>query len=111
MPPWITDAVLVALVTGVLGIVGGRMSSAGSVRSAAIAAAERERELVVAPYRELAERVTALEREAEQLRRRLDLMLRRESLWQAGWDKLRREWPEVRQRPDPPPYPVEEERD
>lgn len=107
MPSWITDAVVVALITGLLGVIGGRISSSGAVRAAAVEAAERERALVVSPYKELAERVTALEREAEELRKRLNSVLDRERQWQAGWDELRRRWPDVRQRVEPPPYPTE----
>lgn len=106
MPSWITDAVVVAVVTGLLGIIGGRISSSGAVRAASVQAAEHERELVAAPYRELAERVTVLEREAKELRRRLNTMLDSERRWQAGWDELRRNWPDVRMRADPPPYPT-----
>ena len=107
MPPWITDAVIVAFVTGLLGVVGGRISSSGAVRAAAVQASERERELLAAPYRELAERVTVLEREAEALRRRLNALLCREQQWQTAWEALRRDWPDVRRRVEPPPYPTE----
>ena len=107
MPPWITDAVVVALITGTLGIITGRISSSGAVRAASVQAAEHERELIAAPYKELAERVSVLEREAEKLRRRLNLMIDNERRWQAGWDALRRDWPEVRRRVTPPPYPTE----
>lgn len=106
MPAWITDAVVVAAVTGLLGVIGGRISSSGTVRVAAVQAAERERELIAAPYRELAERVTVLEREAEELRRRLNSMIASEQQWRSGWDELRRNWPDVRRRTEPPPYPV-----
>lgn len=106
MPPWITDAVVVTLITGVLGIITGRISSTASVRAASVQAAERERELIAAPYKELAARVTALEREAEELRKRLNTMIDNERRWQAGWDELRRNWPDVRQRVEPPPYPT-----
>lgn len=104
---WITDVVVAAAVTGLLGIIGGRISSSGTVRAAAVEAAQRERELIAAPYLELAERVTALERESEQLHKQLNLVLRRERQWQAGWDELRRRWPDVRTRVEPPPYPTE----
>lgn len=107
MPPLLTDAVVVALITGALGIITGRISSTASVRTAAVQAAERERELVSAPYRELAERVTALEREAKELRRRLNTMIDNERRWQDGWDELRRNWPDVRTRVEPPPYPTD----
>lgn len=107
MPPLLTDAVLVALITGALGVITGRISSSGVVRAAAVQAAERERELVAAPYRELAERVTVLEREAGELRRQLNSVLDRERKWQVCWDELRRDWPEVRRRVEPPPYPME----
>lgn len=107
MLPWVTDAVVVATVTGLLGIVGGRISSTASVRAAAVQATVRERELIAAPYHELAERVTALEREAEQLHKQLNSVLSREREWQSGWDELRRNWPEVRRRVAPPPYPTE----
>lgn len=108
MPPWITDAVIVALITGVLGAVGGRISSSGAVQAAAMQAAQRERELIAAPYKELAERVSVLEREAAELRRQLNTLLGRERRWQAGWDALRRDWPDVRRRVEPPPYPIED---
>ena len=107
MPPWVTDAVSVALITGLLGVVGGRISSSGAVRAASVQAAERERELIAAPYHELAERVTVLEREATELRHQLNTLLGRERQWQDGWDALRRDWPDVRRRVNPPPYPVE----
>ena len=106
MPPWLTDAVAVALITGLLGIVAGRISSSGAVRVASVQAAEHERELIAAPYRELAERVTMLEREAEELRKRLNSMIDSERRWQAGWDELHRNWPVMRKRVDPPPYPT-----
>lgn len=107
MPPWITDVVIAAMVTGLLGIIGGRISASGAVRAAAAQSAERERELVVAPYKELAERVMALEREASELRQQLNSVLDRERQWQDGWDELRRRWPDMRQRVAPPPYPTE----
>ena len=107
MPSWLTDAVVVAVVTGLLGIVGGRISSSGVVRAAAVQAAERERELIAAPYKELAERVSELEREAKELRRRLNSVVDNERRWRAGWDTLRRDWPEMRKSVEPPPYPVQ----
>lgn len=107
MLSWITDAVIVAAVTGLLGVVGGRVSASGAVRAASVQAAEEERALVAAPYKELAERVAALEREAAELRRKLNTVLGRERRWQEGWDELRRRWPDVRQRVEPPPYPTE----
>ena len=107
MLPWITDVVIAAAVTGLLGVVGGRVSASGAVRAASVQAAEAERELIAAPYKELAERVTALEREAGELRKQLNIVLRRERLWRDGWDELRRRWPDVRQRVEPPPYPAE----
>ena len=107
MLPWITDVVVAATITGLLGIVGGRISSASAVRTATIEAAAHERELFSAPYRELADRVAVLEREAEELRKRLNLMIDSERRWQAGWDALRRDWPVVRRSVEPPPYPKE----
>lgn len=107
MPPWLTDAVAVALITGLLGIIGGRISSSGAVRVASMQAAEHERELIAAPYRELADRVTVLEREAEELRKRLNAMVDSERRWKASWDALRRNWSEVRRCVEPPPYPTE----
>lgn len=108
MLSWITDVVVAAAITGILGIVGGRMSSSGAVRAAAVEAAERERELIAAPYKELAGRVTVLEREAEELRKRLNTLLGREQQWQAGWDELRRNWLHMRRRESPPPCPVQD---
>lgn len=107
MLPWITDVVIAAAITGLLGVVGGRVSSSGAVRAASVEAAERERELIAAPYKELAERVAALEHEAAELRQQLNSVLDRERRWQEGWDELRRRWPDVRQRVEPPPYPTE----
>lgn len=106
MPSWITDAVVVAAITGLLGIIGGRISASAAVRAASVQSAERERELIAAPYKELAERVAVLEREAQELRKRLNTMIDSERRWQAGWDELRRNWPDVRQRVKPPPYPT-----
>lgn len=107
MPLWLTDAVVVAAITGLLGIIGGRISSSGAVRAASVQAAERERELIAAPYRELAERVAVLEREAKELRGRLNSMIDNERRWQEGWDELRRNWPDMRMRVEPPPYPTD----
>lgn len=107
MLSWLTDVVIAAVVTGLLGVVGGRVSASGAVRAAAVQAAEAERALVAAPYKELAERVTALEHEAAELRRQLNTVLDRERLWRAGWDELRRRWSDVRRRVEPPPYPTE----
>lgn len=107
MLPWITDVVIAAAITGLLGIIGGRVSASGAVRAASVHAAEAERKLIAAPYKELAERVTALEREAAELRKQLNTVLDRERQWQSGWDELRRRWPDVRQRVEPPPYPTE----
>lgn len=131
MPPWITDAVLVAFITGMLGLVGGRVSARGQVQAASISAAVRERELMVAPYEALAQRVEQLETEASDQRVEADVLrgqvadLRvelasvreeygrsrrewrdRDAAWQAGWDRLRDRWPECRLREDPPPYPT-----
>lgn len=107
MPSWLTDAVIVAAITGLLGIIGGRISSSGAVRAASVQAAERERELIAAPYLELAGRVSELEHEAKELRRRLNAVIDSERRWQGGWDELRRNWHDVRQRVEPPPYPTE----
>ena len=106
MPPWMTDAVLVALVTGLLGLAGGRISSRGQVQAAAVQAADHERQLMAAPYEALARRVTALETETDQLRAQLQALASREQQWQTGWDDLRRRWPQWRAREDPPPYPA-----
>ena len=107
MLSWITDVVVAATITGLLGVIGGRVSASGAVRAAAVQSAERERELIAAPYKELAERVTVLEHEAAELRRKLNTVLDRERQWQTGWDELRRSWSDVRQRVEPPPYPTE----
>lgn len=103
----ITDVVVAAAVTGLLGVIGGRVSSSGAVRVAAVQSAEREQELIAAPYKELAGRVTVLEREAKQLRKQLNSVLAREKQWQEGWDELRYNWLDVRRHVAPPPYPVE----
>ena len=106
MLSWITDVVIAAAITGVLGVIGGRVSASGAVRAAAVQSAERERELVAAPYKELAGRVAALEHEAAELRKQLNMVLDRERQWQNGWDELRRRWFDVRQSVEPPPYPM-----
>ena len=106
MPSWITDVVIAAAITGLLGIIAGRVSASGAVRAASVQAAEHERALVAAPYRQLAVRVAALEREADELRKRLNAVLDRERQWQGGWDELRRRWPDIRLRDEPPPYPT-----
>lgn len=125
MPPWITDAVLVALITGALGIIGGTVSSRGQ-------GALRERELMTAPYEALAARVAQLENEAQSQRETIDSQqteivglrvemegLRaaraadvrawaaRDACWQEAWDDLRENWPARRTAESPPPYPVE----
>lgn len=125
MLPWITDAVLVALITGTLGIVGGRVSLRGQ-------SALRKHELVTAPYEALAARVTQLENEALVQRETIDAQqteitglrvemegLRaaraadvrawaaRDACWQEAWDDLRDNWVARRAAEYPPPYPVE----
>ena len=107
MLSWITDIVIAAVITGLLGVIGGRVTASGAVRAASVQAAEAERELIAAPYKELAERVTVLEREAAELRTRLDEVMSRERQWRLGWDELRLRWPDVRQSVEPPPYPTE----
>lgn len=107
MLSWITDVVIAAAITGLLGVIGGRVSAAGAVRAASVQAAEAERELIAAPYKELAERVAALEREAAELHKQLNEVMSRDRQWQVGWDELRRRWPDVRQCVEPPPYPTE----
>lgn len=131
MPSWITDAVVVAAITGLLGIIGGRISSSGSVRAAAVQAAAHERELITAPYEALAIRVSQLESETAAQRETIDsqqaeiMRLRdemeglraawmadmrewesRDSCWQAAWDDLRDNWSAWRRSEEPPPYPV-----
>lgn len=106
MPPWITDAVLAALITGLLGVLGGRISSRGQVQAAVVQAADHERQLMAAPYEALARRVTALEAETDRLRTQVQALASREQQWQAGWDDLRTRWPQWRAREDPPPYPA-----
>lgn len=132
MPPLLTDAVVVAAITGLLGIIGGRISSSSSVRTASVQAAARERELMTAPYEALASRVSQLEDETAAQRGTIDSQqteitglrtemegLRaareadtrawesRDSCWQAGWDELRKNWPVRRMSEEPPPCPVE----
>ena len=106
MPPWVTDAVLVALITGILGVLGGRISSRGQVQAAAVQAADHERQLMAAPYEALARRVTALEAETDRLRTQVQALASREQQWQAGWDDLRARWGRWRQQEAPPPYPA-----
>ena len=125
MPPWATDAVLVALITGMLGIIGGRISSSASMRTASVQAAARERELITAPYEALASRVSQLEDETfaqqteivglraeiESLRAARAADVRawaaRDTCWQSAWDDLRDNWLERRAVESPPQYPVE----
>lgn len=131
MPQWITDAVLVSLVTGVLGIIGGRVSARGQVEEAQVEGATRARELMTAPYEALASRVSQLEDETSAQRETIDAQqteivglrvemegLRaaraqdvrawafRDSCWQAAWDDLRKNWPTRRTVEEPPSYPV-----
>ena len=131
MPPWITDAVLVALITGTLGIIGGRVSARGQAEAARVQEAMRERELTAAPYEALAARVAQLEGEAQSQRETIDSQqteivglrvemegLRaaraadvrawtaRDACWQEAWDDLRDNWPDRRKAEYPPPYPV-----
>lgn len=124
MLSWMTDAVIVALITGALGIIGGRISATGAVRAASVQAAAREHELMTAPYEALASRVSQLENETsaqqaeitglraemEGLRaaRAADIRawVSRDSCWQAAWDDLREHWPVRRTSEEPPPYPV-----
>lgn len=132
MPPWLTDAVLVALITGVLGAIAGRVSSSGAVRAATVQGEARGRELITAPYEALASRVAQLEDETAEQRatiaaqqtevtglriemeglraaRAADVraLVSRDSCWQAAWDALREDWPERRVVETPPPYPVQ----
>lgn len=131
MPPWLTDAVLVSLVTGALGIIAGRISSHGAVAAAETAGRSKQRELMIAPYEALAARVEQLETEASDQRVEADALrtqvaelrievanLRadrdrlsaraseRDSQWQAGWDALRADWQDRRRDPAPPDYPT-----
>ena len=131
MPPWLTDAVLVALITGALGIIGGRVSSRGQAEAARAQGALRERELMTAPYEALAARVAQLEDETTMQRGTIDAqqteitglriemeglraartadvqaLVSRDSCWQAAWDDLRENWPDRRTVEDPPAYPV-----
>lgn len=131
MLSWITDAVLVSLITGTLGIIAGRISSSGAVRAASVQAAAREHELMTAPYEALASRVSQLENETASQRETIDAQqteiiglraemegLRaaraadirawtaRDSRWQAAWDDLRENWPVRRTSEEPPSCPV-----
>ena len=131
MLSWMTDAVIVALITGALGIIGGRISATGAVRAASVQAAAREHELMTAPYEALASRVSQLENETSAQRETIDAQqaeitglraemeglraaraadirawVSRDSCWQAAWDDLREHWPVRRTSEEPPPYPV-----
>ena len=124
MPSCMTDAVLVAVVTGLLGLVSGRMSMHGQVQAATIQAAAQERKLIAAPYEALAQRVAQLEAEtieqrseitdlrmqlstmSEEYSRSKRMWYNRDRAWQAGWDKLRKQWLKYRQVEEPPMYPV-----
>ena len=132
MPPWITDAVLVALITGALGVIGGWAATRGQASVARLQGALRERELMTAPYEALASRVAQLEEEASRQRgtgdsqqteimglrvemeglraaRAADLRawVARDTCWQDAWDDLRENWLSRRAVASPPPYPVE----
>ena len=131
MPPWITDAVLVALITGALGIIGGRVSARGQAEAARVQGSIRARELVTAPYEALASRVSQLENEAAEQRETISSQqteitglrvemegLRaaraadvrawaaRDACWQEAWDDLREHWPVRRMIKEPPSCPV-----
>lgn len=131
MPPWVSDAILVAVTTGVLGIIGGRISARGAVTAAEASGRARQRELMIAPYEALAERVSQLETEASDQRAEADalraqvadlrtqvadlradkekaaaLASQRDRQWQDGWDRLRATWDTRREDPEPPDYPT-----
>lgn len=131
MPPWLTDSLIVALITACASIWAGRMSMRGQVQTASMQAAVHERELMVAPYEALAVRVEQLETEAsdqrveaERLRGQvIDLRIEvanlradkeqlarsastRDLQWQAGWDDLRDRWDIWRTHDEPPDYPT-----
>lgn len=131
MPPWVTDAVLVALITGALGIIAGRISSHGAVAAAETAGRSKQRELMIAPYEALAARVEQLETEASDQRVEADALraqvaelrievanlradrdrlasrsAERDRQWQDGWDELRATWDTRRTNPAPPDYPT-----
>ena len=106
MPPWMSDAVLVSLITGLIGVISGRISARGEAEKAATVAREEERLAIIAPYTELAKRVTVLEARTTKLRSQLSLYMSRDYLWQAGWEDLRHRWPWWRDRAEPPPYPT-----
>lgn len=131
MPPWITDAVLVSLITGGLGLVAGRISSHGAAAAAEKAGRSKQRELMIAPYEALAARVEQLETEASDQRVEADALraqvaelrievanlradrdrlarrsAERDRQWQDGWDELRATWDARRTNPTPPDYPT-----
>lgn len=132
MPPWVTDAVLVALITGTMGLIGGRLSSRGQAEADRVAGVLRERELMTAPYEALAARVSQLEEKEAEQRETIDSQqaeiselraemkglraaradelrgwMARDARWQAAWDELRGCWAECRADELPPPYPVD----
>ena len=82
--PWMTDAVVVALITGLAGYLTAALSAQRELR---------------APYQQLAKRVSQLEREIKQL-------MTRDRLWQSGWSNLCAKWDERRQDPNPPEHPL-----
>lgn len=106
MPPWMSDAVLVSLITGLIGVISGRISARGEAEKAATVAREEERLAIIAPYTELAKRVSVLEERTAQLRGQLASYMSRDWLWQAGWDDLRHRWPWWREQEEAPPYPT-----
>lgn len=130
MPPWLSDSIFVALITGALGIIGGRISVSGQITAARIAGESHERELLIAPYAALATRVEQLETEASDQRVEADTLrtqvtelrievanLRADNeklmafdrQWRVGWDKLRDSWDNYRANPEPPDYPIRKE--
>jgi len=117
MPPWMSESVLVAVVTASLTLIGTAIASLRQAHSAEADIQGRITnevlEVTAATYKDLSDEVRYLrDRDAEKEERikQLELVQRtlldRDGLWQAGWDDLRSRWPWWREQEDPPPYPT-----
>lgn len=117
MPPWMSESVLVAVVTASLTLIGTAIASLRQAHSTEADIQGRITnevlEVTAATYKDLSDEVRYLrdrDAEKEQRIKQLEFVQRtlmdRDGLWQAGWDDLRQRWPWWRGREDPPPYPT-----
>lgn len=100
------ETIIVALITGVVGVVSGHFS-AKAQRHAAVEETHRsEMDRLIAPYESLANRAAQLETEARRLNHQVRYLIQRDIAWQTAWDKCASNWGVVRESPAAPPCPV-----